>query len=112
MGCQPCPLSNSPAVSKVAQSPELMQEEPDKLKPGLAYPVSSPNNAVEAGLAPSVPLRLTYYSGLQISVWQSRNDKRSPWLCLALTPPSPGGGFAQKFKDGSKVDRLRALKRQ
>ena len=31
------------------------------------------------------------YGGCQISVWQSRNCKRSPWLCLALTPPSPGG---------------------
>jgi hypothetical protein len=31
------------------------------------------------------------YSSFQISAWQSRDRKRSPWLCLALTPPSPGG---------------------
>jgi hypothetical protein len=36
------------------------------------------------------------YSSSQISVWRSRNRKGSPWLCLALTPPSPRGGFAQK----------------
>jgi hypothetical protein len=31
------------------------------------------------------------YSSLQINVWRSRNHRRSSWLCLALTPPSPGG---------------------
>ena len=31
------------------------------------------------------------YSSLQISVWQSRNPKPSPWLCLTLTPPLPEG---------------------
>jgi hypothetical protein len=46
------------------------------------------------------------YSGFQISVWQSRNRQRSPWLCLALTPPSPGGGFASKVKTESKIVRF------
>jgi hypothetical protein len=32
-----------------------------------------------------------YDSGFQIRVWQSRNRKRSPWLCLARTPPLPEG---------------------
>jgi hypothetical protein len=31
------------------------------------------------------------YSGSQISVWRSRNRKRTPWLYSALTLPSPGG---------------------
>jgi hypothetical protein len=31
------------------------------------------------------------YSSFQISVWRSGTCKRSPWLCLALTLPSPGG---------------------
>jgi hypothetical protein len=31
------------------------------------------------------------YSGLQITVWRSRNRQRFSWLCLTLTPPSPGG---------------------
>src|SRR5882724_2730695 len=36
------------------------------------------------------------YSGFQIGVWLSMGRKRCPWHCLALTPPSPGGSFAQK----------------
>jgi hypothetical protein len=31
------------------------------------------------------------YSGFQISIWQSNNRIRSPWLYLALAPPSPAG---------------------
>ncbi len=31
------------------------------------------------------------YDGFQISLWQSVNRNRCPWLYLALTPPSPGG---------------------
>jgi hypothetical protein len=34
---------------------------------------------------------LVAYGDFQVSVWQSRNRKRSPGPCLAPTPPSPGG---------------------
>jgi hypothetical protein len=36
------------------------------------------------------------YSIFQLCVWTCRGREGSPYHCLALTPPSPGGGFAQK----------------
>jgi hypothetical protein len=48
----------------------------------------------------------------QISVRQSGHRQRSAWLCLGLTPPAPGGGFAQKFNIERKINNFRALKMQ
>jgi hypothetical protein len=43
------------------------------------------------------------YSSLQISVWRSGNRKRSPGLCLALTPRSAGG--RGELETAGAVDR-------
>jgi membrane-bound lytic murein transglycosylase MltF len=48
-------------------------------------------NNVELVTAEKIGFETTTYSSFQISVWQSSNRKRSLWLCLALTPPSPRG---------------------
>jgi hypothetical protein len=53
------------------------------------------------GLATAHPT----YSSFQMSVWQSRNPKRSPWLCLALTLPSPSGRGGIDGAGGMLVDQ-------
>jgi hypothetical protein len=41
-----------------------------------------------AALDPTLAMR---YSSFQIGVWEAKSRKYSPWLSLALTPPSPRG---------------------
>ena len=50
------------------------------------------------------------YNGCQISVWRSFNPTHPPWLSLALTPPSPGGGFASKGEVAPKGRGIGCLK--
>jgi hypothetical protein len=50
------------------------------------------------------------YSGFQNNVWRPRTISALPWRCPAGAPPSPGEGFAQKFKNGSEIDHLISLK--